>query len=203
MRSVRLAVLAASSLLLAGCAVPGQGGDPGVALETADVKVTTAELDAIAAAWAEDSEGVLMPDRQALATSTLLGPSLIDFATANDATINEGVAATFASEWLRYAGVEDPEPSDAVIASTQNVLALYVATYTDTSGSILRNAVEDLPEDLVVSPRLGELSADALIESAQTAVGDAEVGGLGNYSFTLFLDVDGFTEPSPSWAARD
>ncbi|WP_156163539.1 hypothetical protein [Demequina subtropica] len=202
MRSSRLAVLAASSLLLAGCAVPGQDGAPGVALQTDDATVTTADLDAIAAAWEEDSDGAVVPDRQALATAELLGPGLLAAAAENGAVINEGVARTFATEWLRYVGIEDPEPSDAVIASTENVLALYVATYADTNGTILEAAVAELPESTVISPRLGELDADTLVTSAQGAVGDAEVMGLGNYSFTAFIDVNGFTAGTGSWAAR-
>ncbi|WP_156160810.1 hypothetical protein [Demequina maris] len=199
----RLAVLAASSLLLAGCAVPGQPAAPGVALEHGDETVTTADLDALAAAWEDDSDGAIQPNRQALATSTLLGPDLIQLAADNDAVINEGVARTFATAWLEFAGVADPEPSDAVVASVENVLALYVAAYADTNGTLLRDAVDALPEDVAISPRLGELSADALVASAQAAVGNAEVQGLGNYSFTAFLDVSGFEGTTASWAARD
>ncbi|WP_062389355.1 hypothetical protein [Demequina iriomotensis] len=202
MRSSRLAVLAASSLLLAGCAVPGQAAAPGVAVQTDDATLTSADLDAIAAAWEADSDGAIVPDRQSLATAALLGPGLVDAAAENGAQINEGVATTFATEWLRYAGVEDPEPSEAVVESVENVLALYVATYADTTGTVLRAAVDGLPEDVAVSPRLGELSADALVTSAQAAVGDAEVQGLGNYAFTAFIGVSGFADASPSWAAR-
>ncbi|MDN4475594.1 hypothetical protein QQX09_06980 [Demequina sp. SYSU T00192] len=199
----RLAVLAASSLLLAGCAVPGQPAAPGVALATEDQTVTIADLDAVAAAWEADSDGAIMPNRQALATATLLGPDLAEVAAENDAPINEGVARTFATAWLEFAGVENPEPSDEVIESTQNVLALYVMTYIDTTGAVLRDAVDALPEDLAVSPRLGELSGDALVDSAQAAVGAAEVAGLGNYSFTAFIDVSAFEGASGDWAVTE
>ncbi|WP_062530577.1 hypothetical protein [Demequina rhizosphaerae] len=199
----RLAVLAASSLLLAGCAVPGQPAAPGVALQSEGETVTTADLDAVAAAWEADSDGAIMPGRRAIATATLLGPGLLEVAASNDAVINEGVARTFAEAWLEFAGVEDPEPSDAVVESTENVLALYVATYADTNGTILRDAVDSLPEDVAISPRLGELSADALVASAQAAVGNAEVAGLGNYSFTAFLDVSGFESTSADWAVTE
>ena len=200
---VRTTVLAVSSLvLLAGCAVPGQEGAPGVAVQAAGETLTSSELDAIVEAWETDSEGAIVPDRQAIATSTVLGPELMRVAADQGIAITDGIGESWATVWLQYAGVENPEPSETMIESVKNVLAMYVTTATDPNGSLIEEAFTALPEDAAFSPRLGELSLDATVASAQAAFGDAQATGLGDYSFTAYLSVNGFVEPDHSWAAR-
>jgi len=198
----RLTVLAASSLLLAGCAVPGEG-TPGVAAVVDGETLTSAELDAIAAAWQEDSDGAIVPDRQALATAALFGPDLVEVVAEQDVVITESIATDYAGAWLEFVGVENPDPSETVVESVTNILALYVVANTDPGGDVLRTLVDGVDEDAEFSPRLGELSADAFVESAQSAIGTAEVMSLGNYAFTPFIAVSAFTDAGASWVARD
>ncbi|MFP5359674.1 MAG: hypothetical protein ACLGHM_04165 [Actinomycetes bacterium] len=195
------AAFAASSLLLAGCAVPGQG-TPGVALTVDETTVTTAELDALAAQWAEDSDGLAVPDRRALATFAAMGPELLAATEAQGAPIREADALTITTAWFENAGATDPEPSDEVVESSRAMLALYVLAYSDPTFDGIREIADRAAAEGEFSPRVGEFSSDALIESINAAVGTAESAGLGNFSFITFLGVSGFSDTTAPWAAR-
>ncbi|WP_296667507.1 hypothetical protein [Demequina sp.] len=198
----RLAVLAASSLLLAGCAVPGQGAAPGVTATLDDTVVTSSDLDATAAAWQTDGEGLTQTDRRALATLAVLAPDLIAAAAESGANIRESDAQSIAAAWLQYTGVENPEPSPEVVASVHAVLAMYVLAYSDPSFAALQEIADRAAADGVFSPRVGEFSPDALLASVAAAISTADQLQLGNYAFVPFLDVSGFQDTTAPWAAR-
>ncbi|MDN4477598.1 hypothetical protein [Demequina lignilytica] len=200
----RLAVIAASSLLLAGCAVPGQGAAPGVAAEYDGTTLTTAGLDQLAAAWAEDSDGLVAPTRDQVATYALIGPAAVAATEDTDSPITTGVAANVASAWFEYVGVTDAEISDEVVEQVREILAVYVLSLTDEDTQAqLAEIAADVEDSGLFSPRLGDFSAEALSASMADAQTQASNLGLGTYTFIMYTDVSGFSAPDVSWAARD
>ncbi len=202
----RLAVLAASSLLLAGCAVPGQGGAPGDAVSYEGRTATISSLDALADAWAESSEGFVTPGRAQLATFAALGPdALVEAHTlaeeaGSDLTLDIGVARSVAQAWFASAGATDPQIPDDVAQSMLDMLSIYLVTGADTSLAAMSEVSEKVAAEGSFSPRLGEYSTDALVESLNSAITTAQTLP-GNY-YTAFIDVSAFGSTSAPWAAR-
>ncbi|WP_156155789.1 hypothetical protein [Demequina phytophila] len=203
----RLAVLAASSLVLAGCAVPGQPAAPGVAASYQGVSITTSDLDALAADWAEASQGSVTPDRQELATFAALGPGALEAANqiAEDAGttlgINDGNVRTLAENWFAGVGATDPVIPDSVVESMSDMLAIYFVVGGDPTLGAITEIAEQVQADATFSPRLGEFSTDALTVSLGEAMTNAQ-NMSGNY-YVAFVEVSGFEPTTAPWAARD
>lgn len=197
-----LAILAACALVLTGCAVPGQGGAPGVTATYAGETVTSAHLDALAAAWEEDSDGNVIFDRRQLATLEVLGPEALVAAEAAAYPITVGDAKIFAQAWFEYVGVTDPEVSDQVAESMRDLLAIYVLSFGEDTQATLTDIAARVEDQGVFSPRVGEFTATALTESIAAAQTSATNTGLGNYSFIAYAQVSGFSPTTADWAAR-
>lgn len=202
----RIAIIAASSLLLAGCAVPGQGGSPGDALAYDGTTATIDSLDALAESWAESSQGFVTPGRQQLATFAVLGPDALVEAQAlaeeagAELTLDLGIARSVAQAWFEGVGAVDADIPDEVAESMLGMLSIYLLAGGDTSLQTASAVSDRIAADGSFSPRLGEYSTDALVESLNAAIADAQ--GLPGNFFIAFIDVSAFDAAGPGWAAR-
>ncbi|WP_062461763.1 hypothetical protein [Demequina soli] len=202
----RLAVLAASSLLLAGCAVPGQPEAPGVAASYQGATVTTADLDALAQSWDAASQGYAVPTPRILATWAALGPDAVaqareDAKTAGtDLGLNDGNVRKVAEQWFTGLGAKDPVITDDVVASMTDMLGIYLVIGGDTSLDTITRLSQQVEDEGTFSPRLGEYSTDALIASINDAIASAQ-NMSGNY-FMAFAGVNAFQDTTAPWAAR-
>lgn len=200
----RMTVLAASSLLLAGCAVPGQAAAPGVAATFQDVTLTTADLDTLAQEWSDASGGQVQPSRDALATFAALGPDAVVAAeesaaeAGSDLVLNDALVRQVAENWFSGLGVTDVEVSDGVIDSMRDMLAIYLVAGADATLADITALSDGVAADATFSPRLGSYSTDALLASLDTALAAAQGGA----SYTAFIEVTGFGAPDVPWAAR-
>lgn len=200
----RLAVIAASSLLLAGCAVPGQGAAPGVAAEVDGTTLTVADLDALAQEWSDASDGIVTPHRQELATFAAIGPAALAQAEAlaeeqgSDLGVTPAAVRTVAEQWLTSAGAVDPDVSDDVVQSLTDMIGIYMLASYDPTFAALADLSEGVEAAGAFSPRLGEYSTDALVTSLEGAAANAQAAG-----WAAFMTVSAFQPTSAPWAARD
>ena len=200
----RVAVLGAAALVLTltACAPPGQQGTPGVAATFDGNVVTNQQVDATYNAWLYDTKGKDAANRRQVLTIALLTPALMDKATEMGYPITIPTAQAYASQWLAFKGVQGT-PSDDVVAATQGILALYVLASVDPSLDAVREVSDTVAASAVVSPRSGEYSTDALLDSVHKAMQSAQDQQLGTqFSFTEFQNVSAFTDESRPWFDR-
>jgi len=200
----RIAVLGAAALMLTltACAPPGQEGTPGVAATVGDVVVTNQQVDDTYSAWLYDTKGKDAANRRQVLTIALLSPALLAKCKELGYPITPATAASYATQWLAFKGVQGT-PSEDMITATQGILALYVLANVDPTLDAVRQVSDSVAASAVVSPRSGEYSTDALIDSVKKAMQSAQDQQLGSqFSFTEFQNVSAFTDESRPWFDR-
>ncbi|WP_062379763.1 hypothetical protein [Demequina pelophila] len=198
----RVVALAAGSLFLASCAVPGQGA-PGSLASWDGQTVTSSQVDAITQAWDDETDGAQIVTRRVALTYELLGDAFIDAAAEAGTPVREGDARSLAQMWLTAAGIENPEPGPEVVASTHAIAALYALTTVPDGRALIEEAAAALEEDGTFSPRVGEFTTEQLITSITQAYTIADSLGLGDQSFIAFSRVSGFADADQPWAAHE
>jgi len=200
----RAAVLAAAlvTLSLTACAPPGQPGNPGVAATYEDQTVTNAGIDLIYKAWLDDTQGTDVANRRQILTIELLRDDLLARCKELGYPVTWSVAESQANQWITFKGVQGTA-SDAMIRSTQGILALYIVANVDPTLGDLKKISDKVAKSANVSPRSGVYDTDALLTDVKKAMKSAEDQQLGQqFSFTEYQNVSAFTDENRSWFDR-
>ncbi|WP_084079012.1 hypothetical protein [Demequina sp. NBRC 110057] len=200
-RALGAAVLG-SALLLAGCAVPGQEGSPGVAAASEQTTLTSARVTELYDAWAEEAHKPI-PRDQVVTLELLREPMLehIDELQLQYSRYSMEQEAISVKEYESIAG----EPSEAMIDGLEATYLLAAYTMIPEDDSLLRSIAEEVAETTTVSPREGEFNVDQLLssisEASETAVSLANAGQPG--WFMEFNVADFFTASDSEWLASE
>lgn len=204
LRRLLTASVTAAALVLAGCAVPGQEGAPGVAAQYDGRTVTNERVNEVHQAWVTDTEGVSVPSqRRSIITIEVIGPRAIAAAEEAGFPISDSEATAFAEQWIDAAEV-DREPSPALVETVHAIFAIAVLAVlgSEDDFTILREIVAEVESEAVFSPRAGEFSSDLFFQSINDSIDQAISQQLGPLFFTPFLNVNGLAEPAAPWIDR-
>ncbi len=197
-----LAAVVASVLVLAGCAVPGQAGAPGVAATYRGVTYDIADVTAYESALGELH--ITATSSKALTLRVLGGP-IVELAKQHGFQYTPEQAASDASLWATLGDPTQPVETSAEakdIATTARAIEYLLSTSTE-SVTALVDLAKSAEAEIVTSPRFGSFSAQAfgntLAAAAQTYT-DQSVD-LGPIRFALFGQVNGFGTDPADWIA--
>ena len=194
----RLAAVALLALATAGCAVPGQELDPGVAFSYDHNVVTQSQVDTIYQAWVNDTEGKDAANRRQVMTLEAIHDSVVATATPilkeNGLDLNPETLLSLSEQWLRLKGLSG-EPSAEVQRQMESAYALFVIAATSTDGSEVEKIADAAEAGVIGSPRAGTFDAETFIASVFAAFTSAQNQDLQQFAYTEFQSVNGFIEP--------
>jgi len=202
-RRLIAATVTAAALTVSGCAVPGQEADPGVAAQYDARTLTNAQVNDVYQAWVVDTEGAEVPtQRRSIITIELMAPQLVVAAEEAGYPISDDQALTYAIQWIRFAGIEEGEPSQQLVETVRAIFALAVLAVVEPELETLRQIAQDVEDNAVFSPRSGEFSTETFLTSVTSALDYAASQNLGPFFFTAFVNVNGLVEPASPWIDR-
>jgi len=200
----RAAVLGAAvvTFALTACAPPGQPGNPGVAASYEGNDITNVHIDDVYQAWADDTNYQDVANRRQVLTIELLRDDLLAKCKELGYPVAWSTAEQYANQWITFKGQQGTASEDT-IAATQGILALYIVASIDPSLDSLKEISDKVAANAIVSPRSGEYSTDALLDSVFAAAQSAEDQQLGSqFSPTAFQNVSAFTDEDRDWFDR-
>lgn len=203
-RRAMVAALAGAALLMTGCAVPGQEGRPGSAVEFHDSgrdAITNARVAELSDAW--DEAGVTLNRRQII-TLELLREPLRDAASDIGLQYSRSTMESQAQLLLQTQGAEG-EPSEALVDNVEAAFLLAGFTFLPQDSSVLHAIAAQIEDDAVLSIRSGDFTADQLIASvAEVAPAAADLANQGQPVWFVALgSVDGMTDIDTPWVASE
>ena len=157
-RRIARVVAVLATLVLAACAVPGQG-DPGVAATYGDRVVTNQQVLDYDQAFADLGTPATGPG--VALTLLLLGPEVIAAAEDRGFTVTDDEAMIAAKAWMRYADRDGTPTSDALDV-VRAELALIELLTTDAGFAALEEITRGIEDDAVISPRHGAFTQGAV-----------------------------------------
>jgi hypothetical protein len=193
-----LAFVGALTLVLTGCAVPGEGA-PGVAAVYRDRVITTADVNdlytALDALYSRPHPGEDL-------TLLLIGPEAVTIAESLGVNLSDAVARRDALLWMSSQQGDLVEPTPAVLEVAREVWAIsYLINDPDGLGALIL-LIQDVAANTVTSPRYGTFT----LEGFSTSIGEisdflaTNGSGLGPAQWVAYRNVDGFTaEAVPDW----
>ena len=187
----RIAAVAILVLALSGCAVTGQGAQPGTAAVFDGNTVTDAEV----AAWSTALNGLsysAYPGQ--VLTLLLLQPTIDEAAADGGILVTDEQVAKEAQFWAAYNQGDIPPVSEDMIALVRTVRSLAQLVYTEEGSAALLEAFAAMETGVEASPQYGDFSSDSLIQSIVTQAQAQEDSSaeLGDVSYLVFKGINAF-----------
>ncbi|MDE0573778.1 hypothetical protein ON058_10185 [Demequina sp. B12] len=194
--------LAATAIVLTGCAVPGQEGSPASAVEIDDTVITNDRVADLYQAWT--TEGHVSIDRRAVITLEVLREPMLEQIADLGLTYSREDLYNLASALKVSEGVEG-EPSEELVDGLEAAYLLSAFAILDTTGEAIADMSNHIATEAVTSNRTGEWDEVAFAESlalvAPTALNKAQAGEA--TWMTEFSGANGFVDADEPWIAGE
>jgi len=187
----RLAAALIAVLALSACAVTGQPAHPGTA---ATYDGSTITVDEVAAWGSAQTQMQYSYDPGAVLSLLLLRPALVAETKKQSIVFGDEQIATEATMWMTSHGADAVTPTADMIDLVRTVRMLHALLSTQEGSTAVMLALKSIEADSQVSPMYGTFSATRFVNSVSqqaTAQQDA-AGALGDVSYLVFKDVNGF-----------
>ncbi len=202
-RHALVGAFAAAVLALAGCAVTGADGDPGIATDYAGMTHTHEDVDARFATMVDLGQA---SHPGVAATQLVLGPSLVALASKYEPTFTEEEARRAAVIWMAENRLHQSEPTAEMMTVVRESRALFVLTHSAPGATELLTLVLDVQDNAVVSPRYGTFKLAAFDQSLQFAFSTYDLleSQFDGVPFRAFSEMRGFYDVADAdWISRD